>query len=473
MTTEIRTRFAPSPTGDLHLGSLRTALFNWLWARKNKGIFILRIEDTDQNRLIEGSQQKLIDDLRLFGLNWDYGPDKTNPQFGSCTQSQRLNLYNQIAVQLVDQGLAYYDYTSAEELEQLRRQAQGQKKAFVFRQSMAKLEPSEPDQKPVIRIAMPDNLEINWLDVVKGQQSWQTNNIGDFVALKSDGWPTYHLANVIDDHNMQISHVIRADEWLSSTPKHLYLFDCLNWTRPSYTHVPPVLASNSGQKLSKRNQGGQATNLIDDGYLPTAILNYLSLLGWNPKTTQEIFSITDLIEAFDVNQIQVSGAHFDIDRLNWFNGQHLRALPFAQLKAEAQKWWPNSAQTAEPAYRDKVLEITYQRLKKWSELADLTEFFFSKPACLPLDYLIKETKLNPEQIDDLIAKTLEVLKQSDFSLGDLELKLYQLATAEKISLSKYFMLLRLKLTARKVAPGLFETLNVLGLEESLSRLDSK
>ena len=313
-----------------------------------------------------------------------------------------------------------------------------------------------------MRIAIDDQLKIEWLDIVKGQQSWLGSDIGDFVALKSDGWPTYHLACVVDDHLMQISHVLRADEWLSSTPKHLYLFDVLKWERPLYVHLPPVLSSQGGKKLSKREAGGRATHFVEDGYLASALLNYVSLLGWNPKTTQEVFSLEELVQAFKLTDVQTSGARFDQVRLDWFNGQHLRSLETSQLRNMAQSWWPKTASSFDETYKNQVLELVYQRLKKWSELPQITHFFFQEPARIELVALEKETKFNASKIEELLLQTLKLLRDSDFSAGDLELKLYQFAIDNQVAPSKYFTLLRLKTTGSKVAPGLFETMHVLG-----------
>lgn len=467
---EVRTRFAPSPTGYLHLGSLRTALFNWLWAQKNGGQFILRLEDTDQARTVAGAAEQYLDDLTNLGLNWDWGPDKPSSEFGSCIQSDRLKTYRQIAEQLLELGVAYRDYTTSEQLQELRHVAQQQKRAFVFRKTQAELMPSAPGQPYTIRIAIPEDLVITWQDTVKGPQSWQSSDVGDFVALKSDGWPTYHLANVVDDHLMSISHVIRADEWLSSTPRHLYLFDCLSWPRPDYVHVPPVLLGEGGQKISKRDQGGRVAELLEAGYLKEALLNYLSLLGWNPKTTQEIFTLKQLVEAFEIGNIQVSGGRFDPVRLDWFNGRHLRALPTEELRAQAEAWWSPAAANADRAYKHQILELVYERLKKWSELAELSDFFFETPPTPTTQALVKESRLSDEQIAGLLDATLVALKEPEFTAGNLELCLYKLAQEAKVSPSKYFTLLRMKLTGKKVAPGLFETMHVLGLEQCLKRL---
>ena len=287
-----RTRFAPSPTGQLHLGGARTAIFAYLAAKSRAGEFVLRIEDTDQKRTVSGAVETIIKDLAWLGLCWDFGPDKPSPEFGSCYQSQRLDKYRAISQKLVDLGFAYYDQNSPEELAQLRQVAQKERRPFLFNRSLAKYDPKA--KKPtVVRLEVSKGIEIPWRDKIKGSQSWASQDIGDFVILKADGFPTYHLANVVDDHLMGISLVIRGDEWLSSTPKHIYLFNKLNWPAPDYGHVPAVLAETGGQKLSKRDN--LAVNISDYrqmGYQPTALVNFLALLGWNPGTEQEFLPIS-------------------------------------------------------------------------------------------------------------------------------------------------------------------------------------
>ena len=467
---KVRTRFAPSPTGHLHLGSLRTALFNWLWAQKTDGEFILRLEDTDQNRLVPEAAEELQRDLRRLGLDWDFGPDRPSPDFGSCIQSQRLKTYQEAAEKLLRLGVAYQDYSSPKQLDKLRKEARTERRPFVFRRQLAQLEPMPSSQEATIRIAMPDDLTLSWTDVVKGQQSWQTKDIGDFVILKSDGWPTYHLASIIDDYLMGISHVIRADEWLSSTPKHLYLLSCLKWQPPEYAHVPPVLASQGGQKLSKRDHGSRVVSLLEEGYLPEAILNYLSLLGWNPKTEQEIFGLPELAQAFDIANIQVSGARFDAERLDWFNGKHLRDLPAGERLRQAEAWWPDESQAYDEAYRQRVLALLYQRLKKWSQLAEDSHFFFAEPAKLTREDLARLTKMTPEEISRMLKEASDILTRIEFGAPELELQLYQLAQTQKVSPGKFFSLLRLKLTGRQVSPGLFSMMEVLGLPTCQARL---
>ena len=468
MPTKVKTRFAPSPTGLLHLGSVRTALFNWLWAKKNQGEFILRLEDTDRNRLVEGAQEQIMADLSQLGLTWDYGPDKPSPDFGCCIQSQRLSIYKDSIQPLIDKGVAYYDWTSPDRLTELRTQAQANKQPFVFRKSMATLEGDQ--SKAVIRIAMPDDINLSWQDGVKGQQSWQGKDIGDFVAIKSDGYPTYQFAAVVDDHLMEISHVIRGDEWLSSTPKHLYLLAQLGWQAPNYNHIAPILGAGGNKKLSKRDGAETIGDYIQAGYMPQALINFLALLGWNPGTEQEIFSIEELIAAFDLSRLQVSGSGFDPIRLDWMNGNHIRRLTPDQRLETATDWWPDSSKDADQNYKQQVLELVFERLKKWSELESLTAFFFQEPAKVSDEELQQTSKLDQQTIDQLIATTVETLQDSEFSVEGLKTSLYQIATEADVKTNNYFMLLRLRLTGSKVAPGLMETMHVIGKDNCLARL---
>ena len=465
----VRTRFAPSPTGNLHLGGARTALFNWLWAKKNQGQFILRLEDTDQSRLQVDSVDQIMSALRWLGLDWNWGPDRPSQEFGSCIQSQRLDLYRQITQQLIDQGLAYCDGTSPKQLAKLRQQAQQAKKPFIFRRQMAQ-EAQLGDPQTVVRLAVKDDLIINWDDVVKGPQSWRGENISDFVILKSDGFPTYHLANVIDDHFMGISHVIRADEWLSSTPKHLLLFDQLQWPRPVYVHVSAVLNASGPKKLSKRDGATDLTNYRRLGYLPEAIINFLSLIGWNPGTEQEFFLTEQLIKVFDLDRLLASPGRFDGRRLDWLNGRHIRALTPARRYQQASRWWPAGVNQQDHPQLEPILELVFERLQRWSDLASATNFFFSQPT-VDIKALEKTTKLSADRIDQLLKLINQQLNQiSDYRSDSLQTTFYQLANRAQVKPGQLFMLMRLKLTGQHQTPNLFAIMELLGLATCRERL---
>ena len=462
------TRFAPSPTGELHLGGVRTALFNWLWARKTGGQFILRIEDTDQQRLVLGAVERLMADLNWLGINWDWGPNRPHPDWGPTVQSQRRDSYQKIADQLIDQGLAYYDQTTPEELGQLRQQAQEEKRPFVFRQAMARHQ-AEAGKPTVVRVAIPDDLRISWTDQVKGDQSWCGADIGDFVILKSDGWPTYQLANVVDDQAMGVNQVMRGDEWLSSTPKHLYLFDQLGYQRPQYAHIPPVMAPTGNKKLSKRDgDSGNVDDYRQSGYPPEAIANFLALLGWNPGGEQEIFDLKELIEAFSLERLQTAGARFDQQRLDWISGHHIRRLNPDQRAKVAESWWPETASQFPNDYRLQVLDLVFERLKKWSQLADLTNFFFDDPKPWTGDEIAAETKLSA----DLIAEVTTVSRQllAGKPIEGVETGLRELADKKNTKAGQLFMVVRIKLTGQTKTPNLLDIIRQLGPETCQRRL---
>lgn len=428
----------------------------------------MRIEDTDQQRLVAGAVERLMADLRWLGIDWDWGPDRLHPDWGPAIQSQRRESYQKVAKQLIKRGLAYYDQTTPAELDQLRHQAQTEKRPFVFRQKMSRYQAGS-GQPTVIRVAIPDDLEVSWADQVKGGQSWRGADIGDFVILKSDGWPTYQLANVVDDQAMGVNQIIRGDEWLSSTPKHLYLFDRLGYERPQYAHVPAVMAQTGNKKLSKRDGG--STN-IDDyrqaGYPPEALVNFLVLLGWNPGGEQEIFDPKELVAIFSLDRLQTAGARFDQQRLDWIAGHHIRRLePKRRLEA-AEDWWPQMASQFPESYREAALELIFERLKKWSDLSDLSGFFFADPKPWSEDKVAAETNL-PAQ---LIAKITEGARQliAEQPTGELEDKLRQLADSLGVKHGQLFMAIRVKLTGQTKTPNLMDIIEQLGIETCQRRL---
>ena len=446
---------------------MRTAVFNWLWAKKNHGEFILRIEDTDKQRTVAGAQEQLIADLQAIGLDWDYGPTKPSKQFGACVQSQRLPIYQDMIKTLLDSGVAYYDCTTNERLAELRQQAQVEKRAFLFRRSMAT--PGTDNQRASIRISVPDDLALTWQDTVRGEQTWQSRDVGDFVAIKSDGYPTYHFASVVDDHLMGISHVIRGDEWLSSTPKHIYLLDQLGFSRPAYSHVSPILGSDN-KKLSKREGAQGIGDYVKSGYMSQALINFLALLGWNPGTEKEVFTLQELIEAFSLDKLQSSGAQFDPVRLDWMNGQHIRMLTNKERQQVATNWWGKASSEFDAVYKNQVLELVFERLKRWGDLEKITSFFFADPEQADKKSLQTMTGLSANAVDALLTGSQAILGDIEFSTEELETHLYRMVEEHKVKAGEYFMLLRLILTGSKVAPGLMETMNVLGKEVCLRRL---
>ena len=468
----IVTRFAPSPTGSLHLGGARTALFNYLYARKHGGQFILRIEDTDRNRLVKESIEQYIFSLEWLGIDWDFGPDKPSPDFGSCIQSLRLDIYQKIAKQLVESGQAYYDRTSPEKLDRMRQQAVADKRPFIFRKSMAEIV-DKPDEQTAVRIAFKDDKTISWDDIIKGKQSWQTDQIEDFVILKSDGYPTYHFACVIDDYLMKVNPVIRGDEWLSSTPKHLHLFDCLNYKKPEYAHVPPILNPTGNKKLSKREQDANIDYFKKAGYLPAGLINFMILIGWSPKNEQEFFDMDQLLKSFSLDGIQASPGRFNQPRLDYLNGKHIRSLSKEDRFELCKRWWPESSKKFDVAYKKKVLKLVYERLKMWGQLPELTDYFFKDPKTPTIEDLAEVSKLTIDQIQTLcplIGKTLKTSNDLDLEL--LEKQWRQLAEDHDIKTGKLFMLIRFQLTGSKTTPGLFDIIKLLGRNISIQRLEA-
>ncbi|MFA6460574.1 MAG: glutamate--tRNA ligase, partial [Patescibacteria group bacterium] len=347
----IKTRFAPSPTGYLHIGSLRTALYNYLFAKQNKGIFMLRIEDTDQKREVSGALESLIQTLQKMGLNWDEGPvmDKDlnlteKGQFGPYLQSNRLKIYHEQALKLVKEGKAYYCTCSPERLAQLRTDQEAKNEAPRYdghcRDLEIKAEKPNGNQPFVIRLKIPQDREVVFNDVIRGEVKFKSTEIDDQVLIKSDGYPTYHLANVVDDHLMEVTNVVRGEEWLPSTPKHILLYEAFGWQAPQFAHLPLLLNADKS-KLSKRQGDVAVEDYLAKGYLPEALINYVALLGWHPNDNNEIFSLADLVKHFNLNKVQKGGAIFDVNKLNWFNCYYIKQLPEKELLQRCAEFLPN------------------------------------------------------------------------------------------------------------------------------------
>lgn len=465
MSTPVRTRFAPSPTGFLHVGGVRTALFAWLLARQANGQFILRLEDTDKVREVSGSDQHIMDSLRWLGLMWDEGPDNGGPH-GPYRQSQRLSIYKEWARKLVEQGRAYADPTTPKQLEALRQQAVAAKRPFLFRDHRPVQPPAWDGQQPLRFKSEPK--DYHWHDEVMGDLSTGPEVVDDFILMKSDGYPTYNFAHIIDDHLMEITHVIRSQEFLSSMPKFLNLYEALGLTWPKFATLPYVMGPDGKKKLSKRDGAKDILEYAREGYLPEALINFLAGLGWNDGTDQEIFSVPELIQKFSLTRVQKSGARFDEQRLVWMNGHYIRELTLDDLFTKAADFWPSQAAAADEDYKKSVLALVQERLKFLAELPVLTTFFFTEPA-------VQAEQLTAQKLDGPTAKTflttvVETLTDSDFSEADLEQRLRGLVERLATKPGILFHLIRVAVTGSEVAPGLFETLHVLGKPTSLGRL---
>ena len=478
MRPKVRVRFAPSPTGEPHLGNLRTAVFNWLYARSTGGDFIVRIEDTDQQRLVPGAVDTILESLDWLGLDWDEGPDMLAGQFGPYYQSQRKTLYTVIKDLLITQGAAYECYCSPERLQEMR-QYQQQAKARIGYDghcrdlSIADQEKAASTTSPVVRFQMPDEGTTTCTDYIRGDIVFDNSLIDDFVIMKSDGYPTYHFASVVDDHAMEISHVMRADEWLSSLPRHVHLYQALGYKLPTFVHLPIILGPDRS-KLSKRHGATSVLEYRDAGFLPGAILNFLALLGWSLDDSSELFSRDQLIDNFTIDRIGDSAAVFDIDKLSWMNGVYIRDLSNSELATEIEPFLNISANLAlgtsgRPALVD-IVPVIKERIKTLTEADEMISFFGDHG----LEY--DPTLLVPKGLDESHVTTILdsvhpiIDGTTDFITGTLETVLRAHAAELELKPGQVFSVLRVALTGRTVAPPLFETMEILGKTQCLERI---
>lgn len=484
----IRTRFAPSPTGYLHVGGIRTALFAWLVARQNDGQFVLRLEDTDKKREVQGADQHLMDSLRALGLDYDEGPDIGGP-YGPYRQSDRLDHYRIWAQKLIDAGRAYADPYTAEEVQAFREQAKAGKQAFLYRNFRPQnLEESPPawDGSMPLRFKS-DPKPYRWHDEVMGDLSTGPEVIDDFILIKSDGYPTYNFAHIVDDAEMKITHIIRGQEFIASLPNYLNLYEALGVTPPILATMPHILGADGNKKLSKRDGAKDVLDYIREGFLPETLVNFIASLGWNDGTEQEIFSRDELISKFSLDRVQKSGARFDERRLLWMNGHYLRQLPLDELytksknlalakpATEPHSYWPTEAATYDDNYRKQVLGLVQERLKYLAELPELTLFFFKdlpvQPELISNHKQLK--KLASQELRTLLEQGRATLADSDFSVDNLTDRLNQLLESTGQKPAVLFSLIRIAITQSPASPGLADTLHVLGKDRSLARIDSQ
>ena len=468
----VRTRFAPSPTGYLHVGGIRTALFAWLLARQNNGQFILRLEDTDQAREVAGADQHIMDSLRGLGLDYDEGPG-VRGKFGPYRQSQRLDTYKQWGQKLSNQGRAYADPFTPEQVQEFREQAQKDKKPFLYRNHRP-ASPPEWDGSQPLRLKS-DPKAYKWHDAVMGELSTGPEVIDDFILIKSDGFPTYNFAHIIDDMLMECTHVIRGQEFLASTPNYLNLYEALEIEKPVLATMPHILGPSGNKKLSKRDGAKDVLDYIRDGFLPEALINFVASLGWNDGTEQEIFTVEELIKKFSLERVQKSGARFDEQRLLWMNGAHIRELKLDSLYEKVQNFWPKEVAEFDDAYKKSVLSLVQERLKYFAELPDLTMFFFKDlPINTELISSHKQLKKLPKtELVELLKKAQANLEASDFTLGDLTKRLNDLLEQTNQKPAVLFSLIRIATTQAPASPTLADTLVVLGKAKSLERLNSQ
>lgn len=474
----IRVRFAPSPTGYLHVGGLRTALYNYLFAKKNNGTFVLRIEDTDRNRYVEGAVENLIKALNWAGLQFDEGPGiggNFNPYF----QSERLDFYKKYSDELLLKGKAYYCFCTPERLQTLREEQEKQKlpqskyDKHCLHLSKEEIEKNLSSGIPkVVRLNVEPDQVIKFDDVIRGHVEFESNNIDDQVLIKSDGYPTYHLANVVDDHLMKITHVIRGEEWLSSTPKHVLLYDAFGWERPVFAHLP-LLLNPDRSKLSKRQGDVAVEDYRDKGYLKEALVNFVALLGWNAGDDREFYYLDELVEKFSLDRVNKSGAVFDLQKLNWLNAEHLRKLPDDRLLQMLR------TEISFSPYRDKSFSNDYllliiaamkARVSFIKDFIDNCTYFYESPS----EYEQKSIEKNwkPETPSHLIRLSEEFDRLENPSKEDYERILTEVAEQLGAGKGKLIHPLRLAVSGQSTGPGLFDLLYILGTNEVITRINT-
>lgn len=484
--TEVRLRFAPSPTGYLHIGGLRTALYNYLFAKANQGKMVLRIEDTDRTRFVEGAIEGLIQSLRWAGIDYDEGVFMEDGKvvekgdYGPYIQSERLDIYQKYVDQLLEDGHAYYCFCSKDRLDHLREEQKikgqiprydGLCRSIPLEEARERIAKGE---KAVVRLKLPENMDIKFHDAVRGDITINTNEMDDQVLMKSDGFPTYHMAVVVDDHLMKITHIVRGEEWLPSTPKHIYLYDCLGWEKPQYVHLPGVLNSDH-KKLSKRQGDVSVEDFKNRGYLPEGLINYLALVGWSPKDNEEILSMKDLIDQFSFDRVSKAGGVFDKNKLDWVNAHYIKELPIDDLVdlsiPELVKAGLISQDFAQ-GHRDwlkLLLETVRESLSRIEEVPEKTAFLFGD-----LEVTEEEAKdqLASDQIKDLLGalkEELEAVDQVDEEFAKTVMKRIQKKTG--IKGKGLYMPTRAAITGNVHGPELSNIMELLGKDKMLERIN--
>ncbi len=473
MTDTVRVRYAPSPTGFLHIGGLRTALYNYLFARHHGGKFILRVEDTDRARFVEGAVEDFVQMLNWAGIEIDEGPGKEGP-YGPYYQSQRLDMYAQHAQKLLDEGKAYHCFCTSERLDQMRKFQEKSKMPPKYDRTCLRLSAEElrknlDNKVPyVLRMKVPDNTTVHFTDLIRGDVEFTSTNIDDQVLMKSDGYPTYHLANVIDDHYMKITHVIRGEEWVSSTPKHILLYQYFGWDIPQFAHLPLLLNSDRS-KMSKRQGDVEARAYPPKGYLKEAVVNFISLLGWNPGDEREIFTLDELIKEFSIERIHKAGAIFNLEKLNWINTQHIRRKSneeiYSMLKDDLEK----SGYSDFPRqYVMNAIGLMKERINFIHELLSFSSYFFKDPETYDPEGLKKRmTPASKKYLADL-ADRLEPLDA--FQHDEIEKVFRSYAEENGIKASELIHPTRLAISGMTLGPGLFDLIAVLGKETVIRRM---
>ncbi len=493
MPQKVRVRFAPSPTGPLHIGGVRTALFNYLFAKKHHGDFVLRIEDTDQNRYVEGAENYIVEALNWLGIPFDEGPSQEG-EFGPYRQSERKHLYEKYALELIEKEHAYYAFDTPERLDFHRKDHEAKGKTFIYNwhnrlkldnslslsneETKAKLDSGAPY---VVRFKSPQDEKLLLHDIIRGAIEIDTNVLDDKVLFKSDGMPTYHLANIVDDHLMEITHVIRGEEWLPSLPLHQLLYNAFEWAAPEFAHLPLIMKPVGKGKLSKRDgeKGGfpvfplswnESRGYRESGYFPEAVLNFLALLGWNPGTEQELFSLQELVETFSLERVTKSGARFDPEKTKWYNHQWLQKKPneeLASLFDSVLKEIPQDVRNE--GYVEKVVELIKERADFVTDFWELGDYFFEAPTTYQEKAVKKQWKDDTPTIISQLTMVLEPL--TDFTSENVEAKVKNWIGEQGLSFGKVMPPLRLVIVGDMKGPHLFDIMALLGKAESLARME--
>ena len=473
---EIITRFAPSPTGYIHIGNVRSAIYPYLLAKQNKGKMILRIEDTDRARYVEGATELIEDTLEWLGLNWDEGPIVGGPH-GPYFQSERMEIYHKWARKLIESGRAYADPTPPEQIAQYREKCNQEKIPFLYRNFRPENTPEWEPGIPLRFKAEPKSY--TWHDEVMGDMHTGPEVLDDIILIKKDGYPTYNFAHIVDDAEMGVTHVMRGVEYLSSTPNYLALYEALHLTQPKLVSLPHILAPQGNKKLGKRDGAKSVTEYRDDGVLAEAMLNYLACLGWNDGTEQEIYTKDELIKNFSLDRIQNSGARYDETKLLWLNGQWIRRIFTEQgadtLYARTTNFWPEIANDFSDEYKIKVLSIIYDRLKTLSDLREMTTYFFEDPR-IDIDTLVNNKfvkKLSEAEVEELLKLTITKLTDlKEWNADNIQAILNELLTETGKKPAELFSLIRIAISFAPFSPALNLTMSVLGREITLARLNA-
>ena len=473
---KIRTRYAPSPTGRMHVGNLRTALYEYLIARHEGGEFILRIEDTDQERYVEGALDIIYNTLEKAGLDYDEGPDKPGT-VGPYVQSERVEsgLYLDYAKELVEKGKAYYCFCNKERLDSLRVCISG-KEVMMYDKHCLKLSREEVEARLaagepyVIRQNIPNEGTTTFVDDIYGEITVDNAELDDMILIKSDGFPTYNFANVVDDHLMGITHVVRGNEYLSSTPKYMLLYEAFGWEPPVFVHLP-LITDEEHHKLSKRSGHSSFEDLLDQGFVPEAIVNFVALLGWSPEDEREIFTLNELIGSFDYRRINKSPAVFDMVKLRWMNGEYIKAMDFEEYKKYAMPYVKQVI--SRDIDTDKILELVKSRIEVFPDICEKIDFFEKLPEYDPAMYTHKKMKTNPQNSLEVLKETLPILKaQEDYSLDALREVITEYIAGKGVKNGVVLWPLRTAVSGKQSTPGgAFEIMEIIGRDETVARIE--